>query len=158
MARQPKVDFFLTELERHINSFDKGKGYYRDRAFVSKMMTTALGGLTTILLGLDFGTTIAANYSFLVKDVALMLTALVTSISAWDAFFEPQRLWLRYNSALTSFYGIKSRLQYRLSDGPDALSEKELDGLYDQMTTVLEAVNKDWQNIRSQSITQSSGE
>lgn len=102
---------------KHLETAIKDHGGHRTRhkyiALGLKMSTSALGGCVTVLLGWQnpepFATTL--------KNAALVLSALITVLSAYDAFFEPRKLWVRETLMLNSLNDLQRKWKLEIAAG-----------------------------------------
>jgi hypothetical protein len=117
---------------------------FRRRASVIKVATILLAGLGTILLGLQ----IAPNDGIL-KQIAFVLGAIVTMLTALEPFFNYRALWVEHELALAGFYRIRDELAFYLSGArAEDLDPKVLKKLHDQYQTVWEQLSSAWIGYR----------
>src|ERR1700694_739198 len=113
MSVDGKVKYLTETINAQIESFGKLRIINKGKAFWFKMLITSSSAATTILLGLqglDHWTLFHAPT--LVKNLALLLSALVTLFSTWDTFFNHKALWVRYTLTLSQLKGIRAELEY----------------------------------------------
>src|SRR5689334_6541408 len=79
-------------------------------------------------------------------NVALVLSAVVTMLSAWDAFFNHRALWVRYTTIAAELKAIRSHLNYATVGGTG--DDSILDQLFAQYQAVLKATNEWWLHQR----------
>lgn len=82
MSSEDALRFLETEIETQIEGFDDSRKFYRRGLFYSTVSTASLSALTTVLIGADK----ALKLGWL-SVVALITSAGVTVIAAWDGFF-----------------------------------------------------------------------
>jgi hypothetical protein len=110
---------FDDQLETITAQFNRDRGRHKRRALVLKMSTSALGAGSTILLGWQN----PGGYAGALKNGALVLSALITLLAAYDAFFEPRRLWVRETFVLNSLKDLKREWDLGMATKPTATAE-----------------------------------
>jgi len=142
-----QLEFLKSNLQRHSESFRGGASYYRQQAFRFKMAALCLGAATTLLLGLK-SSVIFSPYEPLLSAAALVLSALVPVLTAWDAFFDWRWLWVQDTSAYTALYALRDDLDFRISQ-KEPLTSDELKTFYRQLRAILDETNTAWRDKRS---------
>jgi hypothetical protein len=100
---------FTKHFEDTIVRFEKDRHRHKRSALWLKMSATALGATATVLLGWDS----PGEFAPLLKNAALMVTALITVVAAYDAFFEPRKLWVRETFVLNSLRDLMREFEIR---------------------------------------------
>jgi hypothetical protein len=152
MSVEGKSKFLLESLNRQIADFAGWGRNNRYKAFWIKMLITSFGALTTILLGLqglESKTFLNINATILVKNIALILSALVTLLSAWDAFFNHRTLWISYTNTAYQLQAIRAEIQFLTSEGSESLKEEDVNRLYQKYQSVLNEADAQWIKLRN---------
>jgi len=139
-----KTEFLSKTLQAQIDSFNLKRKDNKTKALRIKLAITVLGGMTTVLLGLQ-----GTAHQNAMQNLALIFSALVTLLSTWDTFFNHRGLWTRYTATYTELMTIKSDLEY-LRQGEGSLTEARLDGLYDRYQRVLRETDEWWLHERQE--------
>jgi membrane protein YdbS with pleckstrin-like domain len=107
------VDFVRKSLHKHIASFYKRRIRNKRVAFFIKMSVVLLGAVATVLLGIKqyAGQPCDSTLSI----AAMIVTALIPVLSAWEAFFEHRWLWIRFAKTLGLLYGISDAPEYAIA-------------------------------------------
>ena len=145
MGVSEKAAFLSKSLQTEIESFNAKRKENKSKALLLKLSITALGGITTVLLGLQ-----GIGHESLLRNVALVFSALVTLLSTWDTFFNHRALWTRYTATYTALLGIESDLEYLRQGGDGALTESQVDALYRRAQAILRDTNEWWQHERQE--------
>ncbi len=143
MQAEERTEFLSKALGSNIDSFNRKRQNNKTKAFLFKMSITALGGATTVLLGLE-----DVSDPTLFKNAALVCSALITLLSTFDAFFNHRALWVRYTQTYTELLAIQSDLNYALAGGPGTLQTDEIDALYRRFSLAMRRTNEWWQDTR----------
>ena len=104
---------FGRHLHTAIGDFEKDRDRHKRRALALKLSTSALGAAATILLGWQNPGGLANTF----KNAALILTSLVTLFAAYDAFFEPRKLWVRETFVLNSLRDLRRQWEIAVATG-----------------------------------------
>lgn len=144
---QTAVDFFISALDRDINSYEAKRQKNRQRAFIVKIAVAALGATTTIFVGIQ-SNELFNGYRDILSVLALVTSASVTLFSTWEAFYDHRWLWVTYTSTLAELRSIKSDIEYIIArDGH--IEKKELDALYSRRIYSLQQTNSQWSQKRA---------
>jgi hypothetical protein len=150
MSVDGKVKYLTETINEQIESFGKLRIINKGKAFWFKMLITSSSAATTILLGLQ-GLEHWTLLPPLVKNLALLLSALVTLFSTWDTFFNHKALWVRYTLTLSQLKGIRAELEYLSSNGSQDLKEEDVDLLFRKYQSVIQETNSAWLSLRGDS-------
>lgn len=138
----PEAITFLRQLlAENIEGFRRSATNNKRRALIARIVIASLGAATTLLLGLK------SNPIFTVHEngfssAALLFSALIPVLVAWDTFFDHRWLWVRFTAALTSLFKIRDDLNY--SEANKELTQKVLDGLYEQLRETVDRTSSSW--------------
>jgi hypothetical protein len=139
------ISVLQKQLDLHIQGFDTRRKANKRKALIFKLTITALGGMTTVALGLQG---VPATYETSLKNLALVFSALITLLSTWDTFFNHRGLWVRYTAASTSLKSIRAEIQFRLANNHHGLNDEETERLFARMQQVLNDTDEWWQDAR----------
>jgi hypothetical protein len=103
---------FVRHLNDTIDRFRFQRARHKYTALFLKISTAALGAGATILLGWQDPSDPAT-----LKNVALVLTSLVTLFATYDAFFEPRKLWVRETVVLNSLRDLQRHWEIAAAGG-----------------------------------------
>ncbi len=143
MPLDGKVKFLRENIDSQVESFSRRRNSNKQKAFLVKLGTSAAAGTATVILG--FQGYIDPVWA---KNIALILSALITFVSAWDAYFNHRALWLRYTETVTELRSLLAELDYLTCSGTESLEEKKLDAIFHRYQEVLGETNSWWQNVR----------
>ena len=144
MGTKDKIEFFRKHLDRQIEFFNYVQINNKKKAFLLKMAATLFGILTTVLLGLQ----VPEQTAGILKNVALITSALVTLFSAADAFFNHRALWIRYTVTLAQLDIVKTELEYVTAGADQAVGGKDIDRLFEKYRSILDETNASWTELR----------
>lgn len=144
MATRDKIEFFKRDLDGKIEFFKYVQINNKKKAFLLKMLATLFGLLTTVLLGLQ----VAELTAGILKNIALVTSALVTLLSAIDAFFNHRALWVRYTATLSQLDVVRIELDYLNAAADQAPKEGDVDRLFAKYRSILDETNTSWTELR----------
>lgn len=147
MAAKEKVEFLRRCLTQQIEGFGQRRQETRRMAFRLRIGVVTCGAITTILLGLH---SLPTSWQPVLKDLALISSALVTFIGAIDAFYNYRALWVRYTVTYTNLRAIEANLDYLTVGGLDQVSDANVDRLFKQFQLVLDETNANWRQLKNE--------
>ncbi len=139
----PQLQLLKDKIDKHIKNINDSRIYYRTKAFSLYISTTVLSALVTVILGLGIHDLDA--YS---KGISLLLSALITVLSAYNTFFNHKELWTANNNALNKFYELRFNIEFR-EQGASPLSQTEVDDFRKNYQLILDELNATWAKSRS---------
>ena len=111
MSGSPQTEF-ARQLAETIRRYGGDRNRHKYVALALKISTSLFGAVATVLLGWQH----PASPDFM-KNAALILTAAVTLFAAYDAFFEPRKLWVRETVVLNSLRDLQRRWELAVAGG-----------------------------------------
>jgi uncharacterized protein DUF4231 len=148
MTTKNKIEFFQQDLDRQLKTYEYYQSNNKRKAFILKMIATAFGLLTTVLLGFQLANNTPENTTLIIKNVALVTSAIVTFFNAVDAFFNHKALWIRYTTTLSQLAVIKTQLDYLMAGSGQAPKEQDIDQLFERYRSILDETNTSWMELR----------
>lgn len=144
-----KVNLLRTKIDERISRFTSKRmdNKYKARNFY--VSTTVLAAISTIILGLDVSN--IKWFAFLgihAKNLALILSALITIVSAYDSFFDHKSLWVNFTNANSNLKNLKFEIDYYLEGNKDIKNE-DIDRFKARYNEIMNDVGKKWSNLRS---------
>jgi hypothetical protein len=136
--------FLESALKSQASGFDRRSKENHRWVFWFRCMAIGSGFLATVLLGLDLANAPIAPQ--LVKNAALVFTSFATAVTAFEAYFNPRDLWVRYTLTSGRLKGLLARLEYRRCRGD--LVPEETDRIFEEMQEILAETNADWAKAR----------
>jgi Protein of unknown function (DUF4231) len=136
------VDHYRREAEKHKRS-----------ALVLRIVSVVIAGLITVLLGLRWED---KTLPILASNVSLALSALITVLSAYEAFFDPRALWIRETVTFARLKDLQRDLGYweagvQLDEmTPDEATHfaEELGRFKDRTDTILNDTLRHWMRLK----------
>jgi len=116
--KDPKT-VFTEQLQGTLKAFSRDRNRHKYLALLLRISTVALSAGATVLLGWQ-GPGAQAE---LLKNIALILTAAITLLTAYDSFFEPRKLWTRDTVVVNSLKDLERDWQLRTAKHEPALAE-----------------------------------
>lgn len=141
-----KIDFLNAQINERLNTFDALKNLNRKSAWVFKSISSMLGGVIAILLGLKLG----PDFESIAVNIAIVLGSAITMISAWEIFWNPKLLWVKYTVTTNELRSLRSDLNYLLTKDITRINSREIDAIYERYCIILKETNEAWQKYRSE--------
>lgn len=98
---------------------------------------------TTVSIGLGG---LIASGSLFFQGLALLLSASLTVLTAWDGLYNHKRLWIIQASVLNELYQIQTDIRHL--EASNALDQNAVNELYDRYQSAFEEYNAQWQEMR----------
>jgi hypothetical protein len=152
-ASAGQVKFLRAQLEKHINDYAQKRDGSKRSAYFIKVGIVCGGALTTIILGLK--SSWFPDFDRWLSGTALIISAGITGISAFETFNDPYWKWVRYRTTLVDLYEIRDDLDY-LSNGSETIPKSKLDALFDRLKIALKKTNQEWLSKRAKVIGETS--
>ena len=113
---QSPIGVLILTLRDHINRLGREQTRHKRETTSITMMTVSLSAISTVLLGLSFKD--PADVSgwldpIYLKNAALVFTALITVVNAYEALFKPHRLWVREGKSYGLLKDVLLKLELR---------------------------------------------
>jgi hypothetical protein len=103
----------LVAVQEHLGRLGKEQGRHKRETTQITLVTVGLSAMSSVLLGMNFDPQSAGEgwlTPMTLKNLALVFTAMVAVINAYDALFKPHRLWVREGRT----YGLLKDLRLKL--------------------------------------------
>jgi hypothetical protein len=117
MSQRQQQVWLQGELTRLSNSFGTDRERHKRLAVFLKAVSVSMAGLVTILLG--WKVPIDAHRPLL-ANLALVLGALITVVSAYEAFFDPRALWVRETLTFARLRDLQRAFDYAVAGAGEA--------------------------------------
>jgi hypothetical protein len=131
------------EIQERIDSFKQKVEFNRKWANWAILLTASLSAITTVLIGL--------NQSFNLKilsAIALITSASMTVVNAWDGVYQYRRRWVQSNDTLMKLYELRFDIEYVKIRNGDNLSSEAVDQFRERYQNILRETNERWQEDR----------
>ena len=155
MKTTSKLEFLENELSKFVKEYKRDRLIYRNLGFIFKMTTVFFSATITVLLGLRGMDNLAGTYA----NIALVLGALITVISAADAFFDFRSLWIRKQVLFRSLQEVERELNYYKSGmEQEEINVKQITKYLDKLNDILRKDMEDWIRTKGENTLQAAVE
>ncbi|WP_445359563.1 DUF4231 domain-containing protein [Microbulbifer sp. ANSA005] len=134
-----EADFLQNEISKSIQTLKNKVKKNKTRVKWINAALISLGSIITFTLGVD----IPEDSIKIQKNLALFFSALLTTISSWNAFFNYKKLWIRQKTTLLALYQLQNELGYRKSQEPTP----ELDDIFKKYQLIWGKDSTEWRSI-----------
>jgi len=147
MKPDDKLEYLLTEIDRLVKRYRYESAKFKKVAFRLKIISVLLAAIITILLGMKIGNNDDVQNTF--SNIALILGAAITVLSAYEAFFDPRALWLRETVTFARLKDLqRDILFWRSGKDPEDIDVEILDTFKLKLDYILEDTLKYWMKVR----------
>jgi hypothetical protein len=142
------LDYLDDELTRLIEDTDRHRRKEKRIAFWLRVAVVAFSGTITVLLGLQLdGRTIQV-----LSNIALVLGAAITVLTAIDAFYNYRALYIHRTVQLERLSGLRRRVRYlKVAPGREEEVAIECKSYFTELRTILEDGLRSWRRLRGDS-------
>jgi hypothetical protein len=129
---------FQKQLKELIDRFARERDKHKFRGLTLKLATAALAASAMVLLGWQG----ASSMDTLFKNLALAANALITLCAAYEAFFEPKKVWVRETAVLNALRDVQRNLDVEMAGGD--LPADRIQSYQEQVDTTLKTSLDAW--------------
>lgn len=133
----------MSEIDAEMKKFDENSTSQRRRAWWYMCVSAVCGLLVTVALGLQG---LPAGAEVITKNAALCLSAAMTGLSTFAAFYNHRELWVRYTESWADLRALKKELAYLVVKGGE-IGER-IDEVFGRFRDVLKGADSSWSEIR----------
>ncbi|MBU5601759.1 SLATT domain-containing protein [Citrobacter sp. S55_ASV_140] len=145
MSITDSFQFLLKEIDNSIDVIKLKAKSNKKKLKLFFFITLLFSTATTLILAFDI-----SGYEKIQKNVALIVSAILTLVSGWTARFDYQKLWFRQKATLLAMYQLKNKVNY-LKIKPDA-TQSDIDNLFEEYKSIWEKDSQEWSNINREYI------
>jgi hypothetical protein len=146
MNAKQQLEYFSKELEKQVDRYRNESSHYKTVAFRLKIVSVFLAAIITVLLGLKIGDSAMIG---IFSNVALILGASITVLSAYEAFFDPRALWVRETVTFARLKDLQRDMDFWKSGlEPDEIKMEELNRFKKRLDLILEDTLSYWMKIK----------
>ena len=146
-----KLAYLKGLVQKSLDYYGKERKSARKWAFVFTMFSTLLAGIVTILLGLKFVTE-DKEIIYLLSNIALGLSAMITVMGVMSKFWDAKQLWVRYTDTENAMKRLMGYIEYTEQglDKVKSLRLVDVEALNLKYHMILQATNRLVHDVRSQ--------
>ena len=146
MKVKDKLDCLQREVDDLVGRFQSDCVRYKRDAFRLKIVSAILATIVTVLLGLKLQSMeLIASFN----NIALILSAAISVLSAYEAFFDPRALWVRETVTFARLKDLQRDLRFWASgQEPEGIDGDVLNVFKSKLDSILEETLKYWIRIR----------
>jgi hypothetical protein len=135
------------DIEESIKRTQKRRNRDKAKATFLKMSGVLLAGVVTVLVGLQGD----QFNQYLLRNIALVLSASITVISAFDAFFDHRALWTMKTVTFVRLHDLMREMNFAIAQSsPNDIAEDTLLGFKKRFKEILQDDLRDWVKLRSE--------
>ena len=145
MKMSDRLDCLRKEVDDLVGRYQRESSRYKKDAFRLKIVSVFLAGTISVLLGLklDEGTT------KILTNIALVLSAFISVLSAYEAFFDPRSLWIRETVTFARLKDLQRDMRFWASgQDPESIDVELLEHFKRRLDSILQDTLKYWMKIR----------
>jgi hypothetical protein len=137
------IDVLKSDLADSISRLTEYRKDNKRKADRVVIWGAAISGSTTVAIGLGG---LIADYSVYFQAIALLLSASLTVLTAWDGLYNHKRLWNIQASVLNELFQIQTDIRHLEASG--AVEQPTVDALYHRYKSAFDEYHAQWQEMR----------
>ena len=148
-----KLSFLVKEINKSLEGTDSRREDYKSKAFLGYISTAVLAAISTILLGIKFDDINVfcseSNMEVWSKNIALIITAFIVVINAYNGFYNHKDLWIANNNTRNDFRKLLFDIDYA-QEGATDITLDQVDEWKKEYQDIIDGMNSTWDKYRSQ--------
>ena len=137
-----QLAYLKEQINKRIKGIDSSRIYYRKISFWSYMSISIFAAISTIILGLNLD-----ELGEVPRIIAIIITGIISIISAYNSFFDNRELWIVNNIALNRLYKLRFEMDFDERD-QNGITQEMLGKYKDSYQSILDDLNKKWSETR----------
>lgn len=143
-SAEAQLEYVAGEVRRILAAVKRHQNGDRRRAFGLQMATVALSACSTVLLGVRVGD----PGRQVLLDVALGLSALITVLAAWDAFFSHRSLWIQGSGTVMRLESLDRDITFYSVGLSGSPRPEDVRAFLERLDEILREHHEAWAKLR----------
>lgn len=133
------------DLDKLVSRYSGEAKRYKKTALMLKITSVVFAALITVLLGLSVEQVLKDT----LRNISLALGAVITVLSAYEAFFDPRALWIRETVTFARLKDLQRDLRFWSSDlDNESMDSHMVDMFKQRLDRILNDSLKYWMKVR----------
>ena len=143
---QSQIGILILTLRDHLARLGRDQSRHKRQTTSITMLTVSLSAAASVLIGLSFKDAETSWVDPLVlKNTALLFTAVIAVVNAYDALFRPHRLWVREGKCYGLIKDILLKVELRAVRAKDEpVTSKEIEEFRAELAKILQDDLEAW--------------
>jgi hypothetical protein len=141
-ADDRQVDHLKERIKVNIGGFDGNAWFNTRKAFYLKIIGLVLGSMTTVIIGISQKGIFKDDGEYF-SIAALITSAIVSSLAAWEAFFSYRDRWFNFAEAAQNLRRVRDELDYAAASDA-GVSKTQLDEFFERFQKILQEAHTGW--------------
>lgn len=146
---QEKLQVLKKELDLHLGRTKKARNNNKYKSFTLKLLAVCFAGAITVLLGIN----VSDNWAAWFKNIALILSAIITVLNAYEGFYDHRSLWIQGTVTFSQLATLKNEVDYFAAGREQNVSGDDmskLDDFNNRLEQILQDELKAWLKMRQE--------
>ena len=135
-----EFEFLKTQINERIANFRKYESRYRKNALRTHFFVSILAAISSIILGLNI-----PHFEEALRITALIISGIITVVSAYNAFFAHKQMWVAYDSALNDLKKLSFEIEF--TERGNEISKDMVHKFKQDYQAILDRLNKTWTEL-----------
>lgn len=137
------INVLKTDVKEAIQRLSAYRRGNKKKAMFVVILSASISASTTVAIGLA---AVWSSGSEFFQGSALLLSASLTVLTAWDGLFNHKRLWLLQAGVVNSLYRIQTDVRHLEATDPG--NQKAVNELYEKYKSAFAEYNSQWTEMR----------
>ena len=143
---QSQLGILILTLRDHLARLGRDQTRHKSQTTSITMLTVGLSAASSVLIGLSFKSAEASWVDPLIlKNIALLFTAVIAVVNAYDALFRPHRLWVREGKCYGLLKDILLKVELRAARvRAEPVTSEEIEAFRAELAKILQEDLEAW--------------
>jgi hypothetical protein len=144
-----KLTWLHKEVDDLVDRYQRESTRYKKDAFRLRLISVLLAAVISVLLGIQFDN-IAVRKAC--TNIALSISAVISVLGAYEAFFDPRALWIRETVTFVRLKDLQRDLRFWATGlDPKAIDPVALEDFKRRLDSILQDTLKHWMKLKGAS-------
>ena len=142
-----QFQYLLKRVNLSVYQFETSTGFMFRAVRIYKYSTVLLSAASTIILGLNLES-FNKNYTMVSKNIALVLSTLVTAITTMAIFWNYEKYWVQNKVIQHRLHELKYEIEFEMSkSATQAVTDNKLQELFSRYQQILRDFHLYWEGV-----------
>ena len=144
MKIDANIERIKSDLKAKLDSAQTHRTSDKNKSAIVAVYMGVASAVTTICIGM---VSFIPDFSNVFGITALVTSASVTVLAAWDGIFHHKKLWINSSITINELYELSSDIHH-MEESTDGISQEHVNELYGRYKQIVRDTNDRWYKIR----------
>lgn len=137
--------FLEREVAEQVRGYDDSRQFYRSGFYNYTLASAVVSAVTTVLIGIGQ----IYKQQVWISILALVASAGLTVIAAWNGVFRHRELWIQKTDTWMALQKLEANIQFAKTKSRGVLTLEQVDNFYQEFEAILLSEHELWKKVRS---------